>query len=758
MHRLEPTQHAAALSDAALALCAAEPIRIPGAIQPHGVLIAFDSRTREVQHASANVRELVGRSLDDILGRSPAAWLSSGDAFEMERALEIDDPLDSDAPIRLAIDGASFDGRLSRSGTLSMLELEPSVTQLVTSEPILARALRRLQGAVGLQTLHEVTVREVRLLTGCDRVVIYAFGAQGHGQVLAEARADDMTPFLGLHFPASDIPVQARELYRLNWLRMIPDVDYEPVRIATLPSANPEVPLDLTFSSLRSVSPIHREYMRHMGAGSSMSISLLRDGELWGLISCVHRAPRLIPAEIRTACLSIGRLLSLQISALESKQEAELSAANERLLTPLVEQMQRSPGTVFESLTGSAQQLLHLTGASGVAVVIGPVVSLFGICPSESQVTDLSIWAAEKASASGHFATSTLPLQHPPAQAFASVASGLLAIILPKPEPSMVLWFRPELIETVTWGGNPHKTAEPTPESTTPRLSPRHSFDAWTTLTRHHAEDWGQHRVQAARELRRAVIELDLADQVVREQNAVATRDELVAILSHDLRSPLSVVALQASVLARTLDAQTSESSRRSVAAAQSIQRATRRMSEMVRDLLDLTAIEQGRFRVALQPHRVAEIFEEWSVLLGPLAESRGVALTFSGDIDLVVSADRERLYQVISNLVGNALKFSASGGSIEVSARISSPEAVGFVRFEVADTGTGMSSEHLSRIFERYWHVKEANPTGTGLGLYIASGVVAAHGGRIWAESVVGVGSRFHFTLRREQAPGVGG
>lgn len=758
MHRLEPTRQASAISDAALADCASEPIRTPGAIQPHGVLIAFDSRTREVQHASANVSELIGKSLDDVLGRAPAAWLSPGDAFQLERALELDDPLDSDAPIRLAINGASLDGRLSRLGDLSMLELELSVGSLATSEPLLARALRRLQGAVGLQTLHEVTVREVRLLTGCDRVVIYAFGAQGHGQVLAEARADDMAPFLGLNFPASDIPAQARELYRLNWLRMIPDVDYEPVRIATLLSANPAVPLDLTFSSLRSVSPIHREYMRHMGAGSSMSISLLRDGELWGLISCVHRTPRLIPAEIRTACLSIGRLLSLQISALESKRESELAAANERLLAPLVKEMQRSPGAVFESLSGSSQHLLQLTGASGVAVVIGPVVSLFGICPSESQVADLSVWTAEKASASGHFATSILPLQHPPAQEFASIASGLLAITLPKPELSMVLWFRPELIETVTWAGNPYKAPEPAPEPDMHRLSPRHSFDAWTTLSRHHAAAWGQHRVQAARDLRRAVIELDLADQVVRERHAVASRDELVAVVSHDLRSPLSVVALQASMLTRTLVTETSEPSRRIVAAAQSIQRATSRMSEMLRDLLDLTAIEQGRYRVHLQLHRVDEIFEDSSVLLGPLAESQGVALTFRGDADLVVSADAERLYQVISNLVGNALKFTASGGSVVVSAHVASAGAVDFVRFAVADTGSGISPEQLPRIFERYWHVRAANPTGTGLGLYIASGIVAAHGGRIWAESVVGVGSTFHFTLRRSQVPTVEG
>ncbi|MDB5816847.1 MAG: GAF:ATP-binding region, ATPase-like:histidine kinase, partial [Rhizobacter sp.] len=732
--------------DLVLAQCALEPIRTPGAIQPHGYLLAFDTATLVLQHASANVATLVARDLGEILGRRLSDWLDTADAVTVIKVLEVTELLDSDAPLSLTLAGQLFDGTLHRINGLSILELEPHVAPVVQSEPVLARALRRLQGAAGIGALQEASVREVRELTGFDRVVIYAFNPDGHGSVLAEARAGDVTAYLGLNFPASDIPTQARELYKQNWLRMIPDVDYVPVAIVGSQSVSPNSPLDLTFSILRSVSPIHREYMRHMGTASSMSISLIRDGELWGLISCVHRAPRFIPRDIRTACASIGRLLSLQISAMESLRESKLIDANQKLLAPLVAQMNRSSQAVLESLFETPDHLLRLTDASGVTVVVGEDIRSFGKCPSSKQLKGLVNWAATQAMGNGCFETSNLALRYPAAREFAQIASGMLAIILPKPVLNMVLWFRPEVTQTVHWAGDPNKTPSLVPGTTMLRLSPRHSFDAWKTLLRQHSADWGAHRIEAAKELRRSAIELDLADQVAREQKAVASRDELVAVVSHDLRSPLSVVVLQASMMIRTLIADTNEPSGRMLAAAQSIQRATSRMAEMLRDLLDLSTIEQGRYIVDLAPLRVEDIFEDSSALLLPIAEAKRITLTFRGEPGLVVSADGERLYQVISNIVGNALKFTAEGGIVDVLAMPDPNPESGLVRFAIADNGSGMPPDQLGHIFERYWRVRDANPTGSGLGLYIASGIVQAHGGRIWAESEVGVGSTFCF------------
>lgn len=742
------TSAAVTVEELALAQCALEPIRTPGAIQPHGYLLAFETRTQIVQHASANFATLVGHDLGQILGRRLTDWLNADEAATVLAALDVVEIPDTDLPLSMMLKGQLCDATLHRNSGLTVLELEPHVASVAQSEHVLARALRRLHGAVGLAALQEASVAEVRELTGYDRVVIYAFDPDGHGSVIAEARADDMTPYLGLNFPASDIPPQARELYKQNWLRMIPDVDYEPVPILGLQAATAEAPLDLTFSLLRSVSPVHREYMRHMNSASSMSISLMREGDLWGLISCVHRTPHHLCRDVRTACLSIGRLLSLQISAFEGLQEAKLVRANQALLLPLTEAMQNSTHDVLRSLTDVPDALLALTAATGAAIVLGDEISLFGKCPTREHVFELSNWAFERALELGSFSLDDLPSKYPPAKQFAEVAAGVLAITMPKPGKNGILWFRPEVTQEVSWAGDPNKTPSLDTSTGAMRLSPRHSFEAWKTLLRHRSSDWGAHQLEAARELRRFAIEVDLAAQVLREQEAVGARNELVAIVSHDLRSPMSVVALQAAVLNRALATESTPAARRMLSAVESIQRATGRMSSMLTDLLDTAAIEQGRYNVELSSVTVAAIFEDASALLTPIAESKHLALSFASGPGLVVNADSERIYQVIANLIGNALKFTSEGGHVRVTAGLYPDQNSRLVRFSVADTGCGIGASELAHVFERYWRTREANRIGSGLGLYIAKGIVEAHGGTIWAESTVGVGSAFGFTL----------
>ena len=741
------------VSAAALADCASEPIRIPGAIQPHGYLFALDVETLSLQHASANLASLLDRSIDGLLGGSLDQWLGDVQVQSLTRLL--DGRGDGVSRNSLLTVGAHlFSVSVYRLEGLFVVELETFKPAVLSSEPLLARTLSRLQSAVDLQALHEITVTEIRELTGCDRVIIYAFDPDGHGRVLAEAKTVDVDSYLGLQFPASDVPTQARALYELNWLRMIPDVDYSPVPIVGLQTAESGAPLDLTYSTLRSVSPIHREYMRNMGTSSSMSISLMRNGKLWGLVSCVHRAPKLLSQEVRAASLSLGRLLSLQISALEGLSEQKLLDANLGLLAPLTAQMRFSPNGVLTGMTDVADDLLSLVKATGVAVVNGERVELMGECPSSEQVLALASWALPRTLSSGFFASGKLGAEYEAAIAFAGVASGLLAVCLPKPEPTLVLWFRSEVVGTVSWGGDPDKVPSFDPHSAAMRLSPRNSFGVWKTLLSQQSSRWERHEIAAALEFRRTAIEFDLADQVLRERKAVASRDELVAVVSHDLRSPLQVVALQASMLIRTLVADTTAPARRMTLAAQSIQRATSRMTEMLRDLLDLSTIEQGRYTVELSSRAVDDIFEDSAVMLSPMAEAKRITLNFVADPGLVAMVDAERIYQVIANLVGNALKFTTEGGVVDVLARVDSESGGRLVQFVVADTGPGMTAEQMDHIFERYWRVRDCNPTGTGLGLYIAQGIVQAHGGTLRVESDLGVGSTFYFTVAAEVSP----
>jgi light-regulated signal transduction histidine kinase (bacteriophytochrome) len=607
----------------------------------------------------------------------------------------------------------------------------------------LSRTLRRLQGAKSLAALYEISVREIQALTGYDRVLIYRFEDEGHGQVIAEASSPGMDIYNGLFFPASDIPAQARELYRVNWLRIIPDASYMPVPLIPLLRPDTRVPLDMTYSLLRSVSPIHCQYMKNMGVLSSMSISLLKDDRLWGLISCGNRAPLLVPHELRAACQTIGQVLSMQISALEEMEILQQRQQKEALLTELAQTMRAATDRdVLEALTTDPERLMALTAASGVAVLVEDRLHLSGVCPTVEQIRALYEWV--KLQPSGALETSNLSADFPAALQYQSVASGLLAFTLPKPIDNAVLWFRPEAKESVRWSGNPSKPIELTETDTGNRLQPRKSFDIWKEQVDGKARRWDGGDRFAVADLRRSALEADLARQVLREQEAVRARDELVAVVSHDLRSPMTVIVMQCGMMQRFMSTDHGPSSKRINSAIDTMQRATTRMTNLLEDLLDTSKIEAGRYSITPLPLDVSQIFEEGYSLLAPLALNKFIDLTFVAEPDLQVMADPERLFQVLSNLVGNAIKFTSREGQVDVTA----VKDGGYVKFSVVDFGSGIAPEQLPHVFERYWRVREGNPSGTGLGLYISMGIVKAHGGDLKVCSALGQGSEFSFTV----------
>ena len=735
------------LNDELLAHCASEAIHVPRFIQPHGHLLAFDALSSEVRFASAAAPELFGLNADDFLGQDLRNAL---DPFNLERLVAAvgTAPLSpSTEPFLLRLGGVEFQGTLHRQAELLVLELEIYQPPASSSEFSLARTIRRLQQAANLQELLAVAVNETRALTSCDRVVVYQFDTDGHGAVLAEEKADDMPAYLGLHFPASDIPAQARELYRKTWLRSIPDVDYIEVPVLA-DGARP--PLDMSFASLRSMSPVHREYMRNMGLGASMSISLIHDQQLWGLISCGHRTPMSFSPEVRSACVTLGRLLSVQIAALEGLRRSHLQAQKDGLLSPLVEAMNATPEEVLAGLDTFPLQLLQLPEASGAAVLIDKKVRLYGTCPPEAEVVALADWALQRLDGAGCFATSSLSAEYPEGRSFTGPASGLLMMSLPKPGVNAVMWFRPEVSNTVKWAGEPLKHVVQDEETGHRRLGPRHSFREWNTTVHGQSIRWGSDDRYAARELRRSAIEIDLGAQVALTVEALASREELLAVISHDLRSPLSVVGLQATILLRTFTGDSSIASRRVVTATQSIQRAVAQMDNLLSDLLDMSLIDRGGYDVLVAPVKVAHLFEDADALLHPIADAKYVKLSFAAPSGIAVMVDAERFYQVISNLVGNAVKFTPEGGTIHVEASANLSE--NFVQFTVADTGKGILPDELERVFDLFWRSRHGNPTGFGLGLHIARGVIEAHGGHIDVTSEPGVCTTFRFTLPKAQ------
>lgn len=488
--------------------CAREPIHIPGSTQPRGVLAVVHEPDFTVRRVSANVDDLLGRSVDDVLGRHLSALIGTDQANAVKQAAAVFGDLHQRNPLDLELDinGRSrvFDAIMHRdSDGVLLLELEIAYGARPFSFPNTYQAVRssveRLNHASALSELYETTADAVRELTGFDRVMVYRYDDEYNGEVVAEAKRDDLNSFLGLHYPASDIPAQARALYEKSWLRLISDVDYTPV--ALLPTI--AAPLDLTHATLRSVSPIHIEYLKNMGVRASMSISLLRHGRLWGLIACHHYAgPHLPPYGARAAAEFLGSTLSLRLVDQADGDELRRRLESQAVLGKLTSAMLDPDESLVAVLLG-APNLLDLVSADGVVVNIGDERRTLGTVPSPHAVSAVVDWARE---ADEDVAmTRCLSAQLPALGVDPQVASGALAITLP--DGQYAVWFRREVLRSVDWGGDPHNKAIAVGEGDDVRISPRKSFDRWREIVAECSEPWSVVETGSAEALRRTLVE-----------------------------------------------------------------------------------------------------------------------------------------------------------------------------------------------------------------------------------------------------------
>lgn len=479
------------VDDEALQRCADEPIAVPGAIQPYGVLLAVTEPALDVVVASANAEELFGRpvsNLADLLDGDDAARVREGLAGDLAEV----------NPLRLTVAGAEVDLVLHRRDGLLITEWEPVAGAEQAGAAWhrrLPSVLQRLSASTTLEELSATLASDVRGVTGFDRVMVYRFDAGWNGEVIAEDRREDLEPFLGLRFPASDIPAQARELYTTNWMRLIPDAAYQ--RVPLEPAVDPRTgrPLDLSGAMLRSVSPVHLEYLANMGVVSSMSVSLIDRGRLWGLISCHHYAGPHRPSYAdRTAAEFLGRTASLLLRTTVAADEQEGVVEVAERAAELAAAVGRTPRALGAALTDQDVTVLDLLPATGAALRLGGRLRLVGTTPPADRVTEL----VGALLASDVSATDSVAQVVPGAADLADTASGVLAV--PVGGEDFLAWFRPETLREVTWGGNPYASKVAQTDDG-PRLSPRRSFAAWSETVRGTSLPWREHEVTAAHSL-----------------------------------------------------------------------------------------------------------------------------------------------------------------------------------------------------------------------------------------------------------------
>lgn len=752
-----------------LTTCDREPIHIPGSVQPHGVLLALREPELVVVQASANASHLFGPVLGDkpfdVVGQ-PLESLLEPEQFRALKGRLRGENLDSNPlyattispPVPRHGQGKFFHAVAHRSDGLLVLELEPAESQADLSfynlYPLIRTTVARLQETKDVPELCQKAAQEVRRITGFDRVMIYRFDEEWNGETIAEDKVSEMDAYLGLRFPSSDIPRQARQLYHLNRLRLIVDVDYKPVPI--LPPNNPLTgrPIDLSYSTLRSVSPVHIEYLKNMAVGASMSISILKDGQLWGLIALHHRTPRYLPYEIRTACDLLGQVLALQLSAKEHKEEYDQrvkhAAIHSRLLTHLA-----AEDNFLVGLTRHGPDLLDLVGAGGAALIYDDKCMLLGRTPTERQVRDLAEWLFDHNPTDGRetFYTETLSHIYETASGFCDIGCGVLAISISKVHPNYMMWFRPEVVQTVTWAGKPDKSVEvgagahPGTDDL-PRLHPRKSFQAWAETVRGTSLPWSKVELDAATELRNAIVSVvlkraeELAALSAELERSNKELESFSYSVSHDLRAPFRHIAGFTDLLNRRAGRQLDETSQHYV---RTIGEAAKFAGKLVDSLLAFSQMSRTAMRIGtvdmnallreVQRDLVMEMQDrkvEWQVKPDKLPQVRG---------------DAAMLRQVLQNLISNAIKYTRPRpvAQVTVEARAGRAEIV----FSVKDNGVGFDmayKDKLFGVFQRLHRVEDFE--GTGIGLANVKRIIERHDGRVWAEGALDEGATFYFTL----------
>lgn len=720
-------------------------------IQPHGIVLVLQEPTLTVLQASRNSAIAFGVGPEAILGQPLDDLLDPFQVDRVRKGLQQDN-LDLINPTKVwarrkGDDYLVFDAVFHRnSDGFLILELEPAITQETIpflSFYHLARAsINQLEASSNLHDFCQIIVREVRNVTGFDRVMLYKFDDDGHGEVMAEEKLEDMEPYLGLHFPESDIPKPARQLFVSNWIRVIPDAHAVPVEL--YPAQNPitQQPTNLTLSILRSPYSCHLDYLHNMGVGASLTISLMKDQRLWGLIACHHRTPKYVSYELRKACEFLGQVIFTEISTREEEADHSYRMKLAAVRSKLIELMAQDDNFI-DGLTQHDLTLLDLANAQGAAVCFGGRWTTIGQTPPEEELNYLLQWLAKNIDEEV-FHTDALPLIYSDAERFKEVASGFLAIPISK--RSYVFWFRPEVIQTVNWGGDPTQAYHIEQSAGRVRLCPRQSFALWKETVQFTSLPWKQEEVKAALELRKAIVnivlrqaeELALLTQDLERSNAELKKFAYVA--SHDLQEPLNQVANYVQLLEMRYNHQLDQDAQDFIDFAVE---GVSLMQTLIDDVLAYSKVDLQGIEWQLTEVEIA-LNQALGNLRGRIAET-GAVITHDSLPTIV--AGGTQLMQLFQNLIGNAIKFQQKDIPPKIHVGVQRQEDHWL--FWVNDNGIGIDSQFADRIFVIFQRLHTRDEyAGSGMGLAICKKIVECHRGRIWVESQLGQGATFYFTI----------
>ncbi|MEO7524655.1 MAG: ATP-binding protein [Ferruginibacter sp.] len=730
--------------------CDQELIHIPGSIQPHGFLLALNDQ-QIIEFCSGNIFAFCGVEYTQVLRKQFLEFVGDDQYLLFQKYLS-DMAEGLNAPLVITIMDSLYNCNIHRSDHLLLVEMEPVLEKLPGLSVVYNQTVqfvKYMQDAATLQHLCGEVAREIKSLTGYDRVMVYRFDNDYNGEVYAECKRDDLESFLGLHYPHTDIPAQARLLYIKNLLRIIVDVNYQPVPIYTVDEGS-EKNIDLSLSVLRSTSPIHVQYLQNMGVNATLTISLLYEGKLWGLIACHHYSPKYIDHYTRISAQLQGHFLTSQIGirqiAEEYKVAREVNNALENMLSQSFMPDRESIANIILQ-----QSLLSLCNADGIAIVLNGMVYKNGDTAADDNILEIAAWAGPY-SKHDFFATSKLVNHFPDSGTYCSFASGIIFHKLGGFPDACIMWFNPETLEEVNWAGDPAKSIEKNKDG----LSPRKSFETWKIITKCQAREWLAPEVRAAATYAHALqkhITMILLNEEEQRQRILtnqlkSSNDELENInwiSTHDLKEPLRKIQMFTSKLLVKEPMLSFDTS----LALNKINDSAGRMQRLIESLTTYNKARHSKelFEMIDLDKKIRQIAEELIDEHGQDAEIKLATLPSMKGIPVLIQ-------QLFVNLLNNALKFANKN----IAARIEiygsevkesfneGIEETQFYKITVKDNGIGFDpemKENIFKIFTRLNPLKDYE--GSGIGLALCKKIMQMHNGHIDAANNETGGASFY-------------
>ena len=721
--------------------CEKEPIHLIGKAQAHGVILAVDPKTFKIIQASENTlkffgishKTLLGDGLESLIGK--AAFEKITTAIEQKTGFKAEE---------LKIDNKHFIAlpHFSEEHLIVDFEMLGEYWEPMVFQQQLTDIINGLDADETIPNLCNTAAKLMKNIFGYDRVMVYRFDEEWNGEVVAEEKEEHLESWLDLHYPASDIPSQSRNLFLKHKVRIISDVNYEPVPISPERSPITKKPLDLSKSTLRGVSPIHIEYLQNMKVGASLTAAIIVQGKLWGLIACHHYSAKFINYFQRETCKFLAQVFSNNIASIQTgifnKKFSENSELRAKILADL-----KIENTLGDGLENAKIPFTSLMESGGGAVILNDEIKLFGNTPTEAEVKDLSDFLAENEEII--FYTKQLKNHFSAAENYKKSASGILSIRLGRAKNHFIIWFRPEVSETVSWGGNPNKKLTYNEEKQ--RLSPRKSFEKWTEKLDGISNSWQDYEVETAKAFRENLNQFILKKQKEEisrlNQNLEEANKDLELFsygISHDLRSPLRGITGYTQILKEDFSENLPAEALETI---ETILKSSNRMEGIIDDILSFSKITGGELQN--KNFSTKKLLQELLVSFNIKTNYPNFNIEIAENLPDTYG-DRAMISQLWSNLLGNALKYTqqAPYPQIEIGSFSQDNKDV----FYIKDNGIGIPEHQKDQIFKMFSRFAKKDFKGTGIGLAIVARILEKHNGKIWVESEPEKSSTFFFHL----------